>query len=121
MSSSTTSYGTLLVVGSGPGIGRNVPKLFAARGFKQVILLSRDATRLQEDAAYVKSASKDVEVHTIPTDMSRKQSVSDALTKIEPLTEKIPLQVVLYNAARVGTSKFFEFEVKGMEEDLAVS
>lgn len=114
-------YGTLLVVGSGPGVGRSVSKLFAANGFSQVILLSRDATRLASDAEHVQSAAPGTQVHTIPADMAKKQSVSDALAQVDRYTDKVPLQAVLYNAARVGESKFFEWTVEELEQDLAVS
>lgn len=47
-------HGTLLVLGSGPGIGVHVAQLFAERGFRQVILASRDASRLQKEVEDVK-------------------------------------------------------------------
>lgn len=53
---SEMAHGTLLVLGSGPGIGVHVAQLFAERGFQQVILASRDAARLKKEVEDVKKA-----------------------------------------------------------------
>lgn len=58
----------LLIFGSGPGIGRNVAMLFAERGFRKVVLMSRNKERLAQDADLVRSASADVDVHEITVD-----------------------------------------------------
>ena len=116
----TTTYGTLLVLGSGPGVGRNVAQLFASRGFQQVVLISRNAERLEEDAEFVKKSASGVQVHTVPTDLGDRNSLNKSLAQVDKLLSSHPLQAVLYNAARVGVSKFFEWSVEELESDLAV-
>jgi short-subunit dehydrogenase len=40
---------TLIILGSGPGIGVSVAKTFCVRGFTHVALVSRDKKRLDQD------------------------------------------------------------------------
>ncbi|KAK4494929.1 hypothetical protein PRZ48_014285 [Zasmidium cellare] len=117
----TSQHNTLVVFGSGPGIGRNVASLFVERGFSKVILLSRDASRLKEDASYVKSAAAGVSVSTVTIDLADTENVCKALGEVEKELGDTPLEAVLYNAARVGTSKILKFEAEGLERDLRIS
>lgn len=114
------SHGTLLVFGSGPGIGRNVAGLFAERGFQKIILLSRNNVRLSEDADFVRAASADADVDAIEFDGADLESVRKGLQKIEASMGDVPLECVLFNQARTGPSKFFDFTVEELEADLKV-
>lgn len=114
-------HGALVVFGSGPGIGRNVGALFAERGFKKVYLLSRDTKRLQEDASFVRSAHADVHVEAIEVDLADANSVQKALQKLDEGLGAVPLEAVLYNAARLHKSKLFEFTPEDFDWDLKVS
>lgn len=120
--------GTLLVIGSGPGIGRTTAFLFAERGFNHVILLSRDSKRLAVDAETVEKAAGSgngkVRVDTLELDLAgNKESVNGVLEKVDGLLKEggRELEVVLYNGARVGPSVLMEWGVEGLEEDLRVS
>lgn len=118
------SHGTLLVVGSGPGIGVNVAKLFAERGFRKVILTSRNAERLAKEVEQVKAAAsgtgKEVEVVSTTIDLGDKKSVDAGLREVERLVDSERLEAVLFNAARVGPSKLWEFSTEEIENDLQV-
>lgn len=116
----TSRHNALVVFGSGPGIGRNVAKLFAERGFSKVILFSRDASRLKEDAAFVRSAGKEVDVETIAIDLADTGNVESVLGKVDNQLGSTPLEAVLFNAARVGQSKILEFPAEQVEADLKV-
>lgn len=113
-------HGALVVFGSGPGVGRNVAALFAERGFKKVILMSRDAERLQQDAAYVKSSSSTTGVYEIPIDLSDSRSIESSLQQVNSSLEDTPLECVLYNAARTAKSQFFDFDPESLASDLRV-
>lgn len=115
--------GALVVIGSGPGIGRSTAAYFAKQGFERVVLLSRDASRLAEDAKVVSSASSAVKVDTQTIDMAADEAtVKEMLAKVDAVLTAagVPLEAVLYNAARVGPSRIMEWEARGLEEDLKV-
>ena len=118
--STNVACGIVLPFGSGPGVGRNVGAVFAEHGFEKVILLSRDANRLAEDAEFVKSAHPASTVDVVPGDLSDHESVKKSLAKIDELLKGTPLEAVLYNAARLGKSPFFEFTPEDLENDLRV-
>ncbi|KAH0381473.1 NAD(P)-binding protein, partial [Aureobasidium melanogenum] len=115
------SRGALVVFGSGPGIGRNVAAVFAERGFQKIILLSRNETRLSQDADFVRAASAGASVDVIEYDGANMESVRAGLEEVEKIMGDVPLECVLFNHARLGPSKFFEFTVEELEIDLQVS
>lgn len=119
-----SSKGALVVIGSGPGIGRSTAGYFTEKGFEHIVLLSRDESRLAEDAKFVTSAATGVKVDTFKIDVSAdeatiKKSLSDVDDSLR--TAGVLLEVVLYNAARVAPSKIMEWDAKGLEDDLKVS
>ena len=111
----------IIVFGSGPGVGRNVAAIFAEKGFKTVIVASRSADRLKSDADFVRSASSKTSVHEVTVDLSDTQSLQNSLKKIEQLLKGKKLEAVLYNAARLGKSPFFDFKAEELESDLRAS
>lgn len=116
--------GAFILIGSGPGIGRSTASLFAEKGFNHFVLLSRNASRLNEDADAVRKASSDVKVETFELDLAGdEQSIKSVLGKVDEVLKgwNVQLECVLYNGARVGPSKIMEWDVKGLEEDLRVS
>ena len=116
----SSTHNALLVFGSGPGIGRNVAKLFAERGFRKVLLMSRNEQRLAQDADFVRSAAAGVDVREITVDAADTESVRQALKKANEALGETLLEVVLFNAARLGPSKFFDFSVEEFEADVRV-
>lgn len=116
----SASHNALLVFGSGPGIGRNVASLFAERGFGKVLLMSRNKERLSQDVDFVRYASAGVDVQAIAVDAADKDSVQQALEKADEALGETPLEFVLFNAARLGPSKFFDFSAEELEADLKI-
>lgn len=116
----SSDRGALIVFGSGPGVGVGVATLFAERGFEKIILLSRNATRLANDAEKVRSARAGTNVHEIPADLSDAAQVQESFKKIEKCLGGTPLECVLFNAARLGKSEFFEFSPASLGSDLQV-
>lgn len=109
---------TIVVFGSGPGIGRSVAQEFASNGFNHAILLARHHARLHQDKMAVEKSSKDVKVDVLTVNLADKASLKEVLTKIDSLTKDI--ECVLYNGARVAPSTLLEFPVEEMELDFKV-
>lgn len=118
-----SSHGAMIVIGSGPGVGSTTAATFAAKGFKHIILLSRNADRLKQDAQEVKAASNAAQVETVPVDLGADESqIKASFAKVDGLLKSwgVPLEVVLFNAIRVGQSKVLEFSSADFEKDLKV-
>ena len=94
-------HGALIIFGSGPGIGVHVASRFARGGFQKVILLSRNATRLSDDAFMVWSIAPEVEVSTVCVDLTSAVDLQDAFGRIKDVLGETPVECVYYNAARV--------------------
>lgn len=118
----TMSTATLVVFGSGPGIGISIAKLFAQKHFDHIALCARSADRLASEKAEVEDAAKKVgrtvQVSTHPTDLSNLASLTQSLKEIEKLG---PLGVVYHNAARINPSEPLSAPVEEIEEDFKVS
>jgi short-subunit dehydrogenase len=109
---------SILVLGSGPGIGVGVASYFAEKGFSTIALLSRNASRLQEDAATVLKTAPSAEVKTYTADLADWAGLQSVLSNIE-MENGVP-EVVVYNASHLTTSKLGEYSEAEIEEDLRV-
>lgn len=113
---------TLLLIGSGPGIGVAVASLFAQKHFDHIALFARNPSQLQADQeAIISSAAeigRQVHVRTWKVDISDLEQFKAALTEVQSFGA---LECVYFNAARVGGSNFFDFPVEEIELDLKVS
>lgn len=109
---------TLVVFGSGPGIGNHVAAEFASHGFNHIILLSRNETRLQDDKAFVAKANSNIKVDTLRLDLSDLSSIPPTLKKIEQLAGDTA--VVFFNAARIKMTEALEVPIAEIEEDFKV-
>jgi len=113
---------TLLVFGSGPGIGNHVAAEFASHGFTHIILAARNQQRLQESAAFIKSKSPSpdsVQIDTIQVNLADLESLPSVIKNIEKLTEKV--DVIFYNAARLYDGKGLETSYQDIDEDLKIT
>jgi hypothetical protein len=119
----TPSTSTFVLFGSGPGIGLHVATLFAQKHFQHIILLSRDKDRLEEDAAAVRAVRPGMTVTAITCDLSKLQSVRDALAAIDQVLQAngTTLEVVCYNAARVRPTDLLTEPPEEYEKDFKVS
>lgn len=112
---------TLLMVGSGPGIGVAVASVFAQHQFDQVALLARNISQLQKDRDTVIAAAaktgRNVNVKIWKIDIGDINALTKTLDEVRRFG--IP-ECVYFNAARVGPSGLFEFPYEGIEEDFRV-
>ncbi|KAK4937217.1 hypothetical protein LTR66_015234, partial [Elasticomyces elasticus] len=119
-----STHGALIVIGSGLGVGRNTAATFASKGFKHILLLSRDPSRIQDDVKFVKSKSSDAHVETLAIDAAASEDeLKKTFKDIDGVLKKwgVPLEVLLYNAARVGPSKPMSFPAETLATDLKMN
>jgi NAD(P)-dependent dehydrogenase (short-subunit alcohol dehydrogenase family) len=112
---------TLLLIGSGPGIGVAVASLFAQRYFHNIALFARNPVQLEKDRetilASAASVNRSVTVQTWQVDIGDLHRLEEALAQVAQFGD---LKCVYFNAARVAPSPFFEFPISGIEEDFRV-
>ena len=113
-----SSSRSIVVFGSGPGIGRSVAQEFVSNGFNHVILLARHHARLHEDKTAIEKISTNVKIDTMTVNLADKASLKEAFSKIDSLSKEI--ECVFYNGARVAPSPLLEFPVEEMELDFKV-
>ncbi len=114
---------SLVVIGSGPGIGLATATLFAEKKFDKIALLSRSSARLQEDKSNIlrSLASKgktNVEVATYSVDISNSKGFQKVLDQV---ASALPdLTCVLFNAAKVAPSDLLKYGEEQLLEDFKV-
>ncbi|KAL1880298.1 hypothetical protein Plec18167_003701 [Paecilomyces lecythidis] len=112
----------LLLIGSGPGVGVAVASHFTKQHFNRIALFARNPHQLQKDReavlAAAASVNKVVVVGTWQVDISDPEQLQQALSEVEQFGR---LECVYFNAARVGTSLFFQFPPESVEQDFRVS
>lgn len=115
---------TLLLIGSGPGIGLATATLFASKKFSKIALLSRNTTRLSTDrdtllSSLPASRKSEVEVKTWAVDVTESKTFKGVLEEVgEWAVEGV--DCVVFNAARVEPSKVLEFEGEEVVRDFMV-
>ena len=109
------------MLGSGPGVGAHVAATFAQRGFRKVVLMSRNTDRLNDDAFLVKAATPQTTVDVVTIDLDKSESVEAKLEEARRRLGEVPLECIFFNAARAGRSKLLEWPVTNLQRDLQVS
>jgi NAD(P)-dependent dehydrogenase (short-subunit alcohol dehydrogenase family) len=112
---------TLVILGSGPGIGIAVAKVFSVRGFTHVALVSRNKERLAQDQDGVLDAIQErgysCRVKTWVCDISDLKQLNSTLKEIESFGS---LECVLFNPARVAGEPPLEESTEAVETDFRV-
>ncbi|KAK5131264.1 hypothetical protein LTR08_001169 [Meristemomyces frigidus] len=113
---------TLVVLGSGPGIGVSVASTFAVRGFTHIALVSRNQDRLQQDQDQVLSAIQErgysCRVKTWVCDLADLDALGKTLQEVESFGT---LECVLFNAARVAGKPPLEESIENIEQDFRLT
>lgn len=113
---------TLVVLGSGPGIGVGVASTFSVRGFTHVALVSRDKTRLAKDQDAVLDAIQERGYSCIVKSWSCDLSKFDQLEKTLAEVQKFgQLECVLFNAARVAGHPPLDETIEQIEDDFRLT
>lgn len=110
-----------VLIGSGPGIGRSTAALFAEKKFDTIVLISRNAERLEEDKRAVveqaQKAGRKVEVKTFAVDIVDSKALEKTLNEVGRLGE---LEVLLFNAARVEPTELLKTPAEVIMKDFQV-
>jgi len=118
-----TNLPTLVLIGSGPGIGSATASLFASKHFSKIALISRDATRLSQDRTTILesikaiSPERKVEVKTWSADITSTLSFKKVLKEVETFGR---VTCVIFNAARVALSDVLSFPEEEVVKDFMV-
>ncbi len=111
-----SSNKTIVVVGSGPGIGRSVTSLFASKRYNNVALIARRAEQLELERRALKgTVGPQVNVRTYAVDIADDEAFLKALQSVEAELGKP--ECVFFNAARVLPSHLLSHDVKDIEYD----
>jgi len=112
---------TLVILGSGPGIGIAVAKVFSVRGFTHIALVSRNKERLAQDEDSVLDAIQErgysCRVKTWVCDIADLKQLNSTLKEIESFGS---LECVLFNPARVAGKPPLEESTEAVEADFRV-
>ncbi|KAH9843306.1 short-chain alcohol dehydrogenase [Teratosphaeria destructans] len=115
---------TLVVLGSGPGIGLAVATTFSVRGFTHVALVSRDGERLQCEWDAVLEAVRErgyvCQVKTWTCDLGDFERLGTTLREIEGFGRG-GVECVFFNAARVAGRPVLEEGTEEMERDFRLT
>ena len=112
---------TLVVLGSGPGIGVAVASTFSVRGFTHIALVSRDKSRLEKDQDQVLGTIQErgysCQVKIWACDLSNFEELNQTLAEVEHFGG---LECVLFNAARVARKPPVDEDAEQIEQDFRV-
>jgi NAD(P)-dependent dehydrogenase (short-subunit alcohol dehydrogenase family) len=112
---------SLVVIGSGPGIGAHVARQFVEHGFAKVALVARNQQQLDIDRASVEQAlgaGANITVKTYAVDITDTPKLAATLDQISDALG--PPEVVFFNAARVLPSTLLEADEDGIIYDFKV-
>lgn len=109
---------SLILVGSGPGIGSAVAALFAAKRYDKVALIARRQAQLDIDQKTVEAAAPSATVQTYAVDVTDLSKLEATLKQIGE-TLGAP-ETVYFNAARVVPTNALEVSEEFLEEDFKV-
>jgi NAD(P)-dependent dehydrogenase (short-subunit alcohol dehydrogenase family) len=112
------SQNSLVLIGSGPGIGQSVAALFASKRYDTVVLVARRQEQLDLDRKAVEAAAPGVAVHTYVTDVADGVKLKKTLEKISSET-KAP-ETVFFNAAIIRPTSIPEETEENMLYDFKV-
>ncbi|KAL7947559.1 NAD(P)-binding protein [Trichoderma barbatum] len=117
---SSRSNNSVVIIGSGPGIGSHTAAIFASKRFNKVALVARNPAQLEKDAASVNSAAPgQVEVKTYSTDITDSKKLAATL---EQITSDLGTpEFVLFNAAIIAMTPLLEFDDEGIIHDFKIS
>jgi NAD(P)-dependent dehydrogenase (short-subunit alcohol dehydrogenase family) len=105
---------TLVILGSGPGIGIAVAKVFSVRGFTHVALVSQDEDNVLDA---IQERGYSCRVKTWVCDIADLKQLNATLKEIESFGS---LECVLFNPARVAGKPPLEESNEAIEADFRV-
>ncbi|KAH0495966.1 hypothetical protein TgHK011_009489 [Trichoderma gracile] len=117
---SSRSNNSVVIIGSGPGIGSHTAAIAASNRFNKVALVARNPTQLEKDAAFVTAAAPgQVEVKTYPTDITDSKRLANTLEQISK--DLGNPEFVLFNAAIIAVTPLLEVDDESILTDFKIS
>lgn len=112
------SPNSLILIGSGPGIGQSVASLFATKRYNAIGLVARRQAQLDIDRKAVEAAAPSAKVYTYVADIADGPKLSKTLEKI---TSEIAVpETVFFNAAVIRPTSIAEETEEAMLYDFKV-
>lgn len=113
------SNNTLVIIGTGPGIGRSVACLFATKRYSRVGLIARRSESLETERLVLEKAVKGVVVKTYAVDVADRDALAGAMDEVRG--DLGQPECIFYNAARVTQSKALDCSLDEVEYDFKVN
>lgn len=113
-----TTPRSLVLIGSGPGIGQAVAALFAAKRYNTVALVARRQAQLDVDRKVVESAAPGVKVYTYVADVAESSQLKKALDGISADVKDV--ETVYFNPAIIRPSTIAEETEEALLYDFKV-
>lgn len=114
----TMSDKTLVIIGTGPGIGRSVACIFAAKRYLRVGLIARRPESLETEKLALEKAVKGVVVKTYVVDVADRDALTGAMDKVRG--DLGQPECIFYNAARVTQTEALGCPLDEIEYDFKV-
>ncbi|EHK97614.1 hypothetical protein M7I_6625 [Glarea lozoyensis 74030] len=99
-----SSPGPLFIVGTGPMIGSEIPKLFASKTFTQIALFARTTATLTAAKDKITAAAPSATIKLYTADVTDSPNLTKALE--QAVTDLGKPEVVVFNAARINYGMF---------------
>ncbi|KAH8886143.1 NAD(P)-binding protein [Thozetella sp. PMI_491] len=115
----TRSQYSLVLVGSGPGIGQAVAALFASKRYTKVALVARRQEQLNADREAVEAAAPGAVVRTYVTDVADGPQLKNTLAKIA--NDVGTPETVFFNAAIIRPTSISEETEENMIYDFKIT
>ncbi len=112
------SQNSLVLIGSGAGIGQSVAEVFASKRYSKVALVARRQEQLDTDRKAVEAAAPGVTVHTYVADVTNTPILKETLQKIT--ADVGTPETVYFNAAIIRPTTVPEETEENMIYDFKV-
>lgn len=90
------TQGAALVTGGTSGIGKQIAVELVRRGVRKIVIVARDADKLDEAAAELRTVDADVEVHTIAVDLADHQAPAEVRKNVD--AKGWPIEILVNDA-----------------------
>jgi NAD(P)-dependent dehydrogenase (short-subunit alcohol dehydrogenase family) len=113
-----SSPGPLFIVGTGPMIGSEIPKLFASKTFTHIALFARTTATLSAAKDKIAAATPSATIKVYTADVIDSINLTQALE--QAVTDLGKPEVVVFNAARINYGMFDDYTESDILTDFQI-